>query len=193
MNKVLFALIALIGLALPAIAADCSTTECACMLITYHDPAAPTGSDIVTDKFSWQESAGRINRRLGKYEALVVQFSYESNGVQACCNVIDNQGAQAPWAGFTMSHFAPLNGDRRGLHIFLYAQTPEYAEWEIVTTGDLTNAVDIPPHTVVDNSLIENLLITADSRLISLSNDQTLIDEARLLLTANRNSLLDGC
>lgn len=176
-----------------AIAADCSTTECACILVTYHDPAAPMGSDIVTDQFSWVKGPGQLNRRLGKWEAITVQFAYESNGVQACCSVIDNDQAQEPWTAFALSHFAPLNGDRRELHWLLYAQTPEYAEFETVTQGDISNATEIPAHTVIDNSLIDNLLITADSRLIPLSDDQALIDLARAEFPANRISLLNGC
>lgn len=190
----------LLALALAAVtfssdtfAADCTATECECILVTYHDPAAAEGQDIVTDKFSWARASGQLNRRLGKWEAIRFQFSYEDNGVQACCSVIDNNTAQSPWAGLTISHFPSNQADRNEVHFLLYGQTPEYGEWFIVTAGDGVNAVESPPPREIDNSMLPNLLTTADSRLIALSEDQDLIDRALLLNAENRIDLLNGC
>ena len=102
-----FALAVFMLLALPVWAADCSTTECACVLVTYHDPAAAEGADIITEKFSWEQSAAKVNRRLGKYEMILFEWSYQDNGVHACCSIIDNDQAQEPWNSITVSHFAP--------------------------------------------------------------------------------------
>lgn len=174
------------------IAADCTTTECACIAVTYHDPSAPVGDSLLVEKFSWVKAPGQFNRHLGKYEVVRIQYSYQDNGTQVCCSAIDNDQAQAPWTGFTFSHFPPLNGDRRESHFILYSQTPDYAEWNILVEGDTVTSAGFV-QSEINNSLIDNLLGTSDSRLIPVSSDQNLIDQALLLNSANRLDLLNGC
>lgn len=182
-------------------AADCSTTECACMLVTYHDPAAPAGQDIVTDKFSWQEAPDMLNRRLGKWNVLTIQISTLDTGIQTCCIAIDNHGSSAPFAGIVLNYFGQSGPDRREIHVLLYWQIAEEAlpielleaEWQVITNGDMTNPVTSPPLLAVEGAQIRSLLNGSDSRTIPLSEDQTLIDEAVLLRSANRLDLLNGC
>lgn len=199
MRNLIFALLLLFFSG--AYAADCVTTECACMLVTYHDPAAPVGQDIVTDKFSWQEAPEMLNRRLGKWNALTIQLSTLDTGIQTCCIVIDNQGTSQPFSGIVLNYFGSSGPDRREIHILLYWQIAEEAlpielleaDWQVITDGDMTNPVASPPLLAVDGGQIRSLLNGSDSRTIPLSEDQALIDEAVLLRSANRLDLLNGC
>lgn len=165
-------------IALPALAVECIDGSCNCIGIVYKNPGESGPSGFARRIFSWSKAERRFNNQLIEQRVALMLVSWESQGLHICCELIDNNNANAPWNAISAAYLPAEGSDLDRLIIGLYADTPAAGDRFHFVTGDATTAAVLDPSNPADSGL-EITALMGGSAARRLSTAQTVITNAR--------------